>query len=113
MALLSLRCRIEQIADWHPRLFLEPHIVACLSVMSEYSAPPDAFEVECGNIASTWLGDASRFTLEVSCGRRLPSEQRACERLCSASHWWRWRQQHSGSCWRITLSAWDNWTPLP
>ncbi|MBI1927931.1 hypothetical protein HYR99_27280 [Candidatus Poribacteria bacterium] len=25
MAMLTFQCGIEQIADWHPRLFLEPH----------------------------------------------------------------------------------------
>jgi hypothetical protein len=38
MATLTLQYAIEQIADWHSRLFLEPHIVACVAVMSQYSA---------------------------------------------------------------------------
>jgi hypothetical protein len=66
MALRTLRCAIEQVADWHARLFLETHIVAAVAIMSRYSASPAVFEVECVNIASTWLGQATRFTLEVT-----------------------------------------------
>jgi hypothetical protein len=47
-------------------LFLEPHIVACVAVLSRYSRPPARFQVECANIASDWLGKASQFSLEVS-----------------------------------------------
>lgn len=62
----TLRCAIEQLSDWHPRLFLEPHVVACGAVLSLYSAPPALLEVECANIRSRWLGSAKRFRLEVS-----------------------------------------------
>src|SRR5271167_660010 len=65
MALLTLRCAIEQIADWHPHLFLEPHVVACAATMSKYSASPAAFTVECTDIASRWLGRETHFALEV------------------------------------------------
>jgi hypothetical protein len=66
MALRTLRCAVEEIAAWHPQLFLEPHIVACVGVMSPYSGSPAVFEVECEDIASRWLGRAKGFTLEVS-----------------------------------------------
>jgi hypothetical protein len=66
MARPTLQRAIEQIADWHPRLFLEPHIVACVAMMNPYSTSPAAFEVECQNIASEWLGEAMQFRLEVS-----------------------------------------------
>lgn len=62
----TFQCTIEQIADWHPRLFLEPHIVACVAVMTPYSTSPATFDVECQNIASEWLGEATRFGLEIS-----------------------------------------------
>jgi len=61
-----VRCVIEDVATWHPRLFLEPHLVACVAVMSRYSGPPAVFDVECANIASRWLRGATRFTVEVS-----------------------------------------------
>lgn len=66
MAKRFLRCRIEQIANWHPRFFLQPHIVACAAVMGRYSGPPAAFRVECINMSPAWLGGATSFTLEVS-----------------------------------------------
>lgn len=78
MEILTFQCAIEQIADWYPRLFLEPHIVACVAVMNPYSAPPAVFEVECLNIASEWLGQAMQFRLEVSW---LDETARKAERL--------------------------------
>jgi hypothetical protein len=65
METLTLQCAIEQIMDWHPRLFLEPHIVACVAVLSRYSKSPAVLEVECSNIASAWLGQEKQFRLEV------------------------------------------------
>lgn len=62
---LTLQCPIEQIVDWHPRLFLEPHIVACVAILSQYSKSPAVLEVECSNIVSTWLGQRKQFRLEV------------------------------------------------
>jgi hypothetical protein len=66
MALRMLRCTIEEIATWHPQLFLEPHIVSCTAVMSHYTESPALFEVECEAITSRWLGRTRRFALEVS-----------------------------------------------
>ena len=66
MVMPKLQCAIEQISDWHPRLFLELHIVACVAVVGPYSASPAVFEVECENIESEWLGKAMRLRLEVS-----------------------------------------------
>lgn len=66
MSLRTLRCGIEELEGWYPRLFLEPHIVACVAVMSRYSAPPAAFDVTCEGIKSRWLGQDSAFRLEVS-----------------------------------------------
>ena len=64
--MLTFKCAIEQVADWHPRLFLDSHVVACVAVMSLHSASPGVFEVECENIVSDWLGEETRFALEVS-----------------------------------------------
>lgn len=64
--MLTFKCAIEQVADWHPRLFLDSHVVACVAVMRLHSASPGVFEVECENIVSDWLGEETRFMLEVS-----------------------------------------------
>jgi hypothetical protein len=66
MAARVLRCAIEQIADWHSHLFVEPHIVAFVAVASEYSSSPSQFRVECEDVMSRWLGKAPEFRLEVS-----------------------------------------------
>jgi hypothetical protein len=66
MASRTLRCAVEEIEAWHPQLFLEPHIVACVAVMSRYSESLASFEVECEGITSRWLGRAKRFTLEMA-----------------------------------------------
>src|ERR671936_786365 len=62
----TLRCAVEDLEDWYPRLFLEPHCVACVAVMRRYSAPPATFEVACEGITSRWLRQDSSFRLEVS-----------------------------------------------
>jgi hypothetical protein len=66
MPLRILRCTIEDLEGWYPRLFLEPHSVAGVAVMSRYSAPPATFDVTCEGITSRWLGPDSAFRLEVS-----------------------------------------------
>jgi hypothetical protein len=66
MALRTLECAVEQLADWHAQLFLEAHIVAAVAIMSRYLPSPAVFEVECVNVTSTWLGEAKHFTLKVT-----------------------------------------------
>lgn len=66
MPLRVLRCAIENLEGWYPGLFLEPHSVACVAVMSRYSGPPATFEAACEGITSRWLGQDSAFRLEVS-----------------------------------------------
>jgi hypothetical protein len=66
MPLRTLRCAIEQLKDWYPRLFLEAHSVACVAVASRYSASPATFEVVCEGIASRWLGRENALRLELS-----------------------------------------------
>jgi hypothetical protein len=61
-----LRCAIEQVADWHSNLFVEPHVVAFVAVAGQYGSSPALFDVECGNVASRWLGKATECRLEVS-----------------------------------------------
>ena len=36
----SLRQNIERLEGWYPNLFLEPHLVAAVAVLSEYSDSP-------------------------------------------------------------------------
>lgn len=74
------KCSIERISDWHPRLFLELHTVAFVSVMRSYTASPAVFEVTCENIVSSWLGEETQFLLEVSW---LEETERNAERLIS------------------------------
>jgi hypothetical protein len=66
MAVRTLRCAIEQIADWHSNLFVEPHIVAFVAVANRYSGSPARFHVECGSISSRWLGKATECRLEIT-----------------------------------------------
>jgi hypothetical protein len=66
MPLRTLRCAVEDLEGWYPRLFLEPHSVACVAVMRRYSGPPGAFEVACEGITSRWLRQDSAFRLAVS-----------------------------------------------
>lgn len=63
---LTLRCEIEQIGEWHPHLFLEPHIVACVAVLMKYSPSPATLNVACTDIKSEWLGEHTDFKLEIS-----------------------------------------------
>jgi hypothetical protein len=66
MAARTLRCAIEQIADWHPHLFVEPHVVAFVAVAERYSANPARLTVECINVQSRWLGPAAACCLAVA-----------------------------------------------
>jgi hypothetical protein len=66
MAARTLRCTIENLVDWYPRLFLEPYVVACVAILCRYSDSPATLAVECDGIVSRWLGRADRFRLEVS-----------------------------------------------
>jgi hypothetical protein len=62
----TLQCNIEDLLKWHPWFFLEPQIVACVAVLTRYGQSPAFLDVECLNVASTWLGKAKQFRLEVS-----------------------------------------------
>ncbi len=66
MPVRILRCAVEDLEGWYPRLFLEPHSVALVAVMSRYSGPPATFEVACEGIASRWLRQDNAFRLKVS-----------------------------------------------
>jgi hypothetical protein len=66
MRLRLLRCAIEDLAQWHPHLYVEPYVVAFVAVTGQYSIPPARFLVECEDVESRWLGKAEQFRLEVS-----------------------------------------------
>lgn len=66
MASRLLRCAIEEVVGWHAHLYVDPYIVAFVAVAGQYSTSPAVFDVECGNIASRWLGKSSECRLEVS-----------------------------------------------
>jgi hypothetical protein len=66
MAQRTLACAIEDLPAWHPALFPEAHVIACVDVLSKYSPSPALLEVDCENIDSRWLGDAAGFGLELS-----------------------------------------------
>jgi hypothetical protein len=68
MALRTLRCAVEDLEVWYPRLFLQPHSIACVAVMGQYSDSPATFDVACEGITSRWLGQQRAFQLEVSWG---------------------------------------------
>ena len=71
MTARTLRCAIEELADWYPRLFLEPYMVACVAVLRRYTDSPASFAVECDGIVARWLGRANRFRLEVSWNQEM------------------------------------------
>ena len=72
------KCAIEKISDWHPHLFLEAHIVACVAVMRSHSASPAAFEV-----TSFPIGLVKKHSLRLKSHgrRRLREKQNAYEQL--------------------------------
>lgn len=63
-----LRCAIEDLAAWHPHLYVEPYIVAFVAVTGQYSVSPASFLVECDGVKARRLGKVSRLTLEISWG---------------------------------------------
>ena len=52
--------------DWHPRLFLEPHTVACVAVLSQYSDSPATIKIDCHDIETDRLEGESELRLELS-----------------------------------------------
>jgi hypothetical protein len=46
----KVRSAIERLEGWYPSLFVEPHAVAAVAVLSEYSDSPAAFVVHGENV---------------------------------------------------------------
>lgn len=63
--LLTIRCDVEQIAEWHPQLFLDSQIVACVAILEEYSITPARFAIACKGIDLVSIGQVKACALEV------------------------------------------------
>src|SRR5260370_35803922 len=61
-----LRYAIENLAAWHPYLYVEPYVVAFVAVTGQYSRSPASFRVECQGVKSRWLGKSRELALAVS-----------------------------------------------
>jgi hypothetical protein len=66
MASRTLRCKIEDLAEWYPKLLLDPYVVACVAALERYSSSPARFEVDCEGIDSRRLAGVEHFRLQVS-----------------------------------------------
>jgi hypothetical protein len=66
----TLRCRVEELASWHPWFYVEPQVAAFVAVVDSYGRTPALFEVDCFNVESPWLGQDKHFRLEVSWSAR-------------------------------------------
>lgn len=66
----TVRQTIERLEGWYPSLFLEPHVVAAVAVLSEYSDSPASFSY--GDRAD-FRSPRRRAVLEVS-GTELADE---------------------------------------
>jgi hypothetical protein len=69
-----LRQNIERLEGWYPNLFLEPHLVAAVTVLSEYSDSPASFAAQSENIAAV----ETEFRLDLNW--QQPAQSKA-ERL--------------------------------
>ncbi len=61
-----LRYAVEDLAAWHPHLFVEPYAVAFTAVTGQYSVPPASFLVECEGLKSRWLRGERQCRLQAS-----------------------------------------------
>ena len=76
----TLRCKIEDLGNWHPWFFLEPQVIASVAVLARHGESPAGIDVDCLNVESAWLRGAEMFRLEVSWS---PETERKAERLRS------------------------------
>ena len=60
-----LRQKIERLESWYPNLFLEPHLVAAVTVLTEYSGSPATFDFRGENIPRL-AATKEEFRLELS-----------------------------------------------
>ena len=61
----SLRQKIERLESYYPNLFLEPHLVAAVTVLSEYSGSPATFDFRGENIPQL-AATEQEFRLDLS-----------------------------------------------
>jgi len=60
----TVRQTIERLEGWYPSLFVEPHVVAAVAVLSEYSDSPASFVVHGENVPQlAEVGGAMRLDL--------------------------------------------------
>ena len=86
----SLRQNMERLEGWYPNLFLEPHRVAAVTVLSEYSDSPAFFDIHGENVPQLAATD-EEFRLALSWHKQRKRRPNDCERRCNASHLWNWR----------------------
>jgi hypothetical protein len=71
-----VRQNIERLERWYPHLFLEPHLVAAVTVLSDYSVSPATFLVQGENIAQlATLEDEFRLKLNWRHGAQAKAER--------------------------------------
>ena len=68
----TLRQSLERLPSWYPHLFLEPHLIASVAVLSEYSESPARFSIRSENIpqlgnVGTERGLALSWPRETKC----------------------------------------------
>ena len=61
-----LQCEIEQLTERYRNLFLEPHIVACVAVLSQYGPSPAVVDVMCENVKSPLWPELSEFGIRLT-----------------------------------------------
>ena len=99
MAEHTLRCRIEDVAEWYPALFLEPYIVACVAAMSRYSASPALFAVDCEGIDSKRLAVPRRLACKCHGRMRPLTKLSGSERPCLPRKSWSSQRSRWRLCW--------------
>ncbi|MFO0966825.1 MAG: hypothetical protein U0793_14730 [Gemmataceae bacterium] len=61
-----LRCDIEDLAEWHPYLYVEPYVVAFVAVTGQYSVSPARFLLEREDVKSRRLRKGNEAWLEIA-----------------------------------------------
>jgi len=62
----TLHCEIERLAEAYPSLFLEPHVVSCVAILSQYGPPPAVIRVSCENIESPRWPELTELVVDLS-----------------------------------------------
>jgi hypothetical protein len=62
----TLQCEIEQLSEGYPSLFLEPHIVSCVAILSQYGPPPAVLQVSCENVESPRWPELAQLVIDLT-----------------------------------------------